>query len=84
MELKQLFDRVEWCRERECLPYVMRDIACWDCENKNFLIDYTAYCNQAGMFKKLTFEQFLAKRQISEERRIHSLETFVQNGGDIT
>lgn len=80
MELRELFARVEWCRDRECLPYVMRDAACWECENKNFLIDYTAYCNQAGMFKKLTFEQFLIKRQlgksISEKRRHHSLKIY--------
>ena len=62
MDLKQLFDRVEWCRERECLPYVMRDIACWDSPLKNFLIDYAAYCNQPSFFKNLTFQQFLEKR----------------------
>lgn len=76
MDLGQLFERVEWCRARECLPYVMRDAACWSCENKNFLIDYTAYCNQAGMFKNLTFEQFLQKRQISDDRRAKSLEIY--------
>lgn len=73
MDLKQLFDRVEWCRKNECLPYVMRDIACWDCELKKFLIDYAAYCNQPSMFKNLTFQQFLEKRcesgSINEERR---------------
>lgn len=82
MNLKELFSRVEWCRQRQCLPYVMRDIACWDCNLKEFLIDYTAYCNQANMFKKLTFEQFLSKRHPkNEKRRKQSLETFIQNGG---
>lgn len=83
MELRQLFDRVEWCRSRECLPYVMRDVACWDCEHRDFLIDYAAYCNQAGMFKKVTFEQFLEKRKkgrsINEERRARSLKTYIEN-----
>lgn len=81
MDLSQLFERVEWCRDRECLPYVMRDIACWDSPLKNFLIDYAAYCNQAGMFKKLTFEQFLEKRVIRPERRASSWKTYVENGG---
>jgi hypothetical protein len=80
MDLKQLFDRVEWCRERECLPYVMRDIACWDCENKNFLIDYAAYCNQPGFFKNLSFGDFLLKRvkggSIDEERRLKDLRIY--------
>ena len=85
MELSQLFDRVEWCRKRECLPYVMRDAACWESDKRDFLIDYTAYCNQAGMFKKLTFAQFLEKRErgksINAERRARSLEVYVENGG---
>lgn len=81
MDLGQLFDRVEWCRERECLPYVMRDIACWDSPLKNFLIDYAAYCNQAGMFKTLTFEQFMEKRTKNEKRRKDSMKTFIEGGG---
>ena len=80
MDLKQLFERVEWCRKHECLPYVMRDIECWNCENKDFLIDYASYCNQPSMFKKLTFEQYLTKikerKSINEERRKKSLQIF--------
>lgn len=82
MNLKQLFDRVEWCRQNECLPYIMRDIACWDCDLKEFLIDYTAYCNQANMFKKLTFEQFLEKRHSKNpERQKRGCQVFIENGG---
>lgn len=81
MELKQLFERVEWCRERECLPYIMRDIACWDCELREFLIDYSAYCNQAGMFKKLTFEQFMEKRTNNVDRRNRTLQIYSEQGG---
>jgi hypothetical protein len=73
MSLKQLFERVEWCRERECLPYVMRDIACWECDNKDFLIDYAAYCNQPGFFKKMTFAEFLHKRHTNKDRIAKSL-----------
>ena len=76
MNLKQLFDRVEWCRQRECLPYVMRDIACWECENKEFLIDYAAYCNQPGMFKKLSFKDFLYKRHKNTKRIEESLNVY--------
>ena len=83
MDLKQLFERVEWCRRNVCLPYIMRDAVCWDCDLREFLIDYTAYCNQANMFKKLTFEQFLEKRHSKNpERQKRSLETYIQNGGD--
>ena len=81
MEISQLIDRVEWCRERECLPYVMRDVACWDCDNKNFLIDYTAYCNQPAMFKKKSFEDFLQIRHRKSERIEESLKIYRENGG---
>lgn len=83
MSLAELFTRVEWCRKNECLPYVMRDVECWNCENKNFLIDYTAYCNQPSMFKKLTFEDFLVKRQnigsINNDRRLKDIEIYRQS-----
>ena len=70
MEISQLISRVEWCRSHECLPYVMRDIACWDAEKqkKDFLIDYAAYCNQPSMFKKVDFKAFLHKRYTNQER----------------
>ena len=84
MDLKQLVDRVEWCRKNECLPYVMRDIECWNCEKKEFLIDYASYCNQPSMFKKLTFAEYLIKRQegksINEQRRIRSLKIYEEVG----
>ena len=81
MDLRELYERVEWCRARECLPYVMRDAACWECENKDFLTDYAAYCNQPNMFKKLTFEQFLQIRTKNESRRERSLKTYREVSG---
>lgn len=78
MDLRQLYERVEWCRARECLPYVMRDVACWDCDEKDFLIDYTAYCNQPGFFKKMTFAQFMERRTKNEKRRENSLRIFTE------
>ena len=79
MELSQLFERVEWCRKNECLPYVMRDAACWDSELKHFLIDYAAYCNQAAMFKKMSFEQFMEIRTKNNTRKESSLNIYRKN-----
>ncbi len=81
MKISQLIERVEWCRERECLPYVMRDAECWNCEHKNFLIDYTAYCNQPAMFKKKNFHDFLIIRHKNDDRREKSLSIYTENGG---
>lgn len=69
MDMRQLFERVEWCRAHECLPYIMRDATCWSCDRREFLIDYAAYCNQAGMFKKMTFLEFLERRHPKNEAR---------------
>ena len=76
MDLKQLFERVEWCRERECLPYVMRDAACWDCKIRDFLIDYASYCNQPGFFKNMTFQEYVSRRNIKPERKLQDLEIY--------
>ena len=85
MNVSELIGRVEWCRKNECLPYVMRDIACWDAEEnvKNFLIDYAAYCNQPSMFKKLTFDEFLRKRHTNPERVRSSMEFYEKKGQEI-
>jgi hypothetical protein len=82
MDLKQLFERVEWCRKHECLPYVMRDIACWETEKqfKEFLIDYAAYCNQPAHFKKQTFHEFLLSRHKNKQRIQNSLEIYKEGG----
>lgn len=79
MAIKQLINRVEWCRANKCLPYFMRDINCWDSEEKNFYIDYAAYCNQPGFFKKLTFETFLYKRHKDNKRIKESLKIYYDN-----
>ena len=80
MDLRQLIQRVEWCRNHECLPYVMRDAACWDCESRVFLIEYTSYCNTPGAFLKLTFKQFLHNRRerkdLSAERMAKCLQIY--------
>lgn len=68
MDISQLIKRVEWCRNNKCLPYVMRDINCYEAKEKNFYTDYAAYCNQPSFFKTIDFETFLNKRHKKEER----------------
>jgi hypothetical protein len=79
MNISQLIGRVEWCRKNRCLPYVMRDINCWEAPEKNFYIDYAAYCNQPGFFKKMDFEVFLNKRHKNTERIKQSLKIYHDN-----
>lgn len=82
MDINLAIRRAEWCRENECLPYLMRDIACWDCEDKDFLVDYAAYCNQPAFFKKFTFEQFMKRRENSSKRINSSIEKYNRYAAD--
>ena len=68
MDLSEAIRRVEWCRSHEALPYFMRDQACWESEDKDFLTDYAAYCNQPGFFKNMDFRLFLEKRHKNKQR----------------
>lgn len=79
MDLEELIGRVEWCRSHECLPYIMRDAACWGSENEKFLTDYAAYCNQPGLFKKLTFEDFLQLRHKGYPKRLEQTLNILNN-----
>ena len=51
----------------------MRDISCWDSEHSKFYIDLAAWCNQPGLFKKLTFQEFIIKRTNNKERQNKSI-----------
>lgn len=79
MDIGLLIHRVEWCRKNKCLPYVMRDISCWDSEEKDFYKDYAAYCNQPGFFKNMNFEIFLNKRTNNQKRIRESLKIYNAN-----
>ncbi|AUM92697.1 hypothetical protein [Clostridium botulinum] len=79
MDIGLLIKRVEWCRKNKCLPYFMRDINCWDSKEKNFYIDYAAYCNQPSFFKCMDFETFLYKRHKKIKRIKESLKIYNDN-----
>ncbi|WWU65428.1 hypothetical protein QJR26_03470 [Clostridium baratii] len=79
MDIGLLIKRVEWCRKNKCLPYFMRDINCWDSKERNFYIDYAAYCNQPSFFKSMDFETFLNKRHKKQDRINESLRIYKKN-----
>lgn len=68
MPLSDTIERIKFLKERKLLPYIMRDISCWQSEHAAFYTDLAAWCNQAGLLKKLTFEQFLDKRHKNQAR----------------
>ena len=68
MPLAETIKRIVWLKENQCLPYIMRDISCWQSENSDFFVDLAAYCNQVHLFKKMEFTVFLEKRHKNKER----------------
>lgn len=68
MDFSNFMNRLNWMREHKCLPYFMRDIACWASDNSNFYTDLASYCNQPSFWKKMPFEEFLNKRYKNKER----------------
>ena len=77
MALSDTVNRIEWCREHKCLPYIMRDAECYESEHKDFYTDLAAYCNQPAFFKKMDFETFLHKRHKNVDRIAESLRKWV-------
>ena len=61
--------RIEWLKEHECLPYVMRDKNCYGSDDELFYTDLASWCNQPGIFKKMDFHEFLKRRNPKNKRR---------------
>lgn len=61
--------RIEWLKEHECLPYVMRDANCYGSKFEQFYTDLTSWCNQPGIFKKMDFKEFLRRRHPRNSKR---------------
>lgn len=62
MKIEDTVNRIEYLKKNNLLCYIMRDISCYKSENELFYTDIANYCNQAHLFKKLSFEEFLNKR----------------------
>ena len=79
MGLSETINRIKWCEDNKCLPYIMRDISCWGSMYNEFYIDIASWCNQPAFFKKKTFEQFLNVRHTNKERIRNSLTIWNNN-----
>lgn len=79
MPLSDTVKRIVWLKENQCLPYIMRDISCWQSENSDFFIDLAAYCNQVNIVKKMQFPVFLEKRHRNKERIEKSKRLWYEN-----
>lgn len=79
MPISETTTRIIWCKENKCLPYLMRDISCWESPYADFFVDLSAWCNQPGFFKNMTFDEFLVKRHPNHVNRVlQSLELWMK------
>ena len=76
MSLSNIVTRILWLKNRRCLSYAMRHLSCWGAPYEKFYTDIAAWANQPGLFKNLSFEQFLSKRHTSSERIDYCLSLF--------
>ncbi len=61
--VSDVYARILWCKENKVLPYFMRDLTCWQSENFRTYNDFSAWCNQPGIFKHHTYKEFCMKRR---------------------
>jgi len=84
MSIRETVQRIIFLKNHKCLPYVMRDISCWDSVYNPFYIDICSYTNQVNFFKKSSFQDFLIKRHTSKSSKYRieqSLMLWNENGG---
>ena len=65
--VSDVYARILWCKENKVLPYFMRDLSCWQSENARTYNDFSAWCNQPGIFKTHDYENFCIKRRATKK-----------------
>lgn len=68
MPLSDTIRRIKWLKEQKCLPYVMRDVSCYDSPYNKFYTDLASWCNLPGAFIKMEFDQFLDRKHQNKQR----------------
>lgn len=72
MKIENITNRIKYLRNKKILPYLMRDITCWNSKYQLFYTDIAAWCNQPALFKKMNFLDFLNKRHTRRNNRIEN------------
>jgi len=61
-----MYYRILWCKENKVLPYFMRHQSCWTSSNRQTYNDFSAWCNQPGIFKTHDYKNFCIKRRTNK------------------
>lgn len=76
MKIRETTDRIKILSDKKCLPYVMRDLSCWESDDKDFYTDIASWCNQPAFFKNMAFEEFMQRRTTNKKRIENSVRLF--------
>ncbi len=61
--VSDVYSRILWCKANKVLPYFMRHLSCWQSDGARTYNDFSAWCNQPGIFKHHTYKEFCMKRR---------------------
>jgi hypothetical protein len=68
MTKEETEERINFLKDNQCLPYIMRNISCWSSPYRKWYNDIAAWCNQPGLFKTLDFDEFCKRRYKDDHR----------------
>lgn len=77
--LEQDLERVYFLKKHRCLPYIMRHSNCYLSFHRPFYTDLAAWCNQPGLFKNLSFKEFLKRRHSTKKRYMETINIIKRN-----
>lgn len=77
--LAQDLERIYFLRKHKCLPYIMRHSKCYKSPYRAFYTDLAAWCNQPGLFKNMSFLEFINKRHATKERLMETVNVMKEN-----
>lgn len=78
-KLSEDLERIYFLKKHKCLAYVMRHTNCYSSPNRPLYTDLASWCNQPGLFKNMTFKQFLKKRHATKERYEQTMKIIRKN-----
>ena len=63
MDIRNTFERIHILMKFGCLPYIMRYISYKESKYRGVYTQLGRWCNQPGIFKNMTFEEFCLRNQ---------------------
>jgi hypothetical protein len=79
MPISDTINRINYIKNKNWLPYLMRDISCWDSKYRQFYTHLAGYCNQPSIVSKMSFETYIYRRCAKIEDADRSLEVYNNN-----